>query len=458
MTNALSGLASGLDTTSLIQSMMAAASQPKTLLDQQITAEQTTVGDLQKLNAAFASLAQLTDPFTGTPLAAFAVASSQASTATATADATATPGQLSFTVDSLATRQVEVTGALAAWPTNPPGLTIVAADGTRTSITPGSSSLDSVAQAINAAGAGVTALTVKAGTDAAGNALYRLQLSSSQTGADAAFSVLDANGADIMAQPGGAVVSTAQDAQLTLWPGTAAAQTVTSSSNEFDDLMPGVDVTVAQTSSEPVTLSVDQDLDAEAQTVSTLVSSVESILSGIAQGAATTTTTDSSGNTSVVFGSFTADGTVRQAGSALTDAMTLDVNGVSPSSIGIELDKDGSITFDQDTFEAAMASDPQGTTQLFTAISARVNAASTQASDPYTGTISSEITSDNDSITAMQTKSDDMQTLLDQQQATLQQQFAYMETMMSQIQSQGSYVQSYIDALSGTSSSSSSSK
>jgi flagellar hook-associated protein 2 len=451
----LSGLSSGLDTTSVIQSLMAAASQPKTQLDAQITTQQSTVADLQKLNAAFASLAQLTDPFTGTSkLDSFAVSSSQASVATATADDGAAPGTLSFTVDALASRQVEVTGALAAWPTNPPALTIVAADGTSTSVSPTSNSIDSVVQAINAAGAGVSALKVKAGTDASGNALYRLQLSSSQTGANAAFTVLD-GGEDVVTRTGGTVVSSAQDAQLTLWPGTGAAQTVTSASNEFDDLMPGVDVTVAATSSAPVTLDVAQDLDAEAKTVSTLISSVQSILSGITQGASTTTTTDSSGNTSVVFGSFTADGTVRQASRALTDAMTLDVNGVSPSSIGIELQKDGSITFDQDAFETAMSSDP-GTSQLFDAIVGRVNAAATQASDPFDGTLTAEITSDNDSISAMQKKSDDMQTLLDQQQTTLQQQFAYMETMMSQIQSQGSYVQSYIDALTGSSSSSSS--
>lgn len=454
MTTPLTGLSSGLDTTSLIQSLMAVAEQPKTLLDQQITAEQSTVADLQKLNSAAASLAQLTDPVTGSStLAAFQVTSSQASVATATAGTGATPGDIGFTVDRVAARQVEVTGPLSAWPTNPPALTIVAADGTSTSVTPSSDSLDSVVQAINSAGAGVTAVKVKAGTDATGNALYRLQLSSSQTGADAAFTLLD-GGQDVLATTGGTVVSTAQDAQLTLWPGTAAAQTVTSSTDRFASLLPGVDVTVAATSSTPVTLSVGQDLGTEAQTVSTLVSSVESILSGIKQGQATTTTTDSSGNTSVTFGSYTADGTVRQLASDLTDALTLDVNGVSASSIGIELEKDGTITFDQDAFEAAMSNDPQGTTQLFGALVARVNAVATTASDPYDGTLTAEITSDNGSITAMQQKSDDMQTLLDQQQANLQQQFAYMETMMSQIQSQGSYVQSYIDALTGASGSS----
>jgi flagellar hook-associated protein 2 len=455
---ALSGLVSGMDTTSVIQSLMSAASQPKALLDQQIATQKSTVSNLQSLNSAFAQLAQLTDPLTGdSQLAAFTASSSDDSVASATADSTASPGQLSFTVDALATRQVEVSGPLSVWPTDPPAITIVAADGTATPVTPSSNSLDDIVQAINAAGAGVTALKVQAGTDASGNPLFRLQLSSTQTGANAAFTVLD-GGQDTMTQTGGTLISGAQDAQLTLWAGTGAAQTVTSASNEFDNLIPGVDVTAAATSTAPVTLTIGQDLDTEGKTVSTLVSSVQSILSGITKGQASTTTTDASGNTTTVFGPYTGDSTVRQAARDITDAVTLDVNGLSPSSIGINLAKDGSISFDSDAFSAAMAKDPTGTTQLFDTIVSRVNAVSTQISDPYDGILTDEISSDNDSISAMQDRSDDMQALLDQQQLNLQQQFAYMETMMSQINSQGSYLQSYISALDGSSSSSSSSK
>ncbi|HEY0249287.1 MAG TPA: flagellar filament capping protein FliD [Gryllotalpicola sp.] len=459
----LSGLASGLDTASLIQSLMAAASQPQSLLDQQITTQKNTVGDLQSLNALFASLASDTGKFTATAgLGAYTATISDPSVATATADTTAAAGDLSFTVDRLASRQVEVTGPLNAWPSSPPALTIVAADGTHTSVTPNSTSLDSVVSAINASGAGVTAVKVKAGTDSDGNALYRLQLSSSQTGANGAFTVYAGTpdevaagtATDLAAQPGAATISTAQDAQLTLWPGTAAAQTVTSSTNEFADVLPGADVTASAVSATPVTLSVNQDLKTESGTASSLVATVSNILQTIAKGSATTTTTDDSGNTDTVFGSFTADSTVRGAGQQLSDALTLDVDGVSPSSIGIDLAKDGTISFDQDAFQAAMTADPQKTTQIFDAIVARVNTATKQVSDPFTGTLTDEINSDNDSIDSMQQKSDDMQTLLDQQQTTLQQQFAYMETMMSQFQSQGSYLQQYVDALSSSSSSS----
>jgi flagellar hook-associated protein 2 len=463
----LSGLSSGLDTTSVIQALMAAASAPQTLLNKQIAGEQTTVADLQKLNSAFASLATLTDKFTGTPLTALSASSSNSAAATVTADDTAAAGGISFTVDALASRQVMVTGPLASWPATPPALTIVSADGVSTDVTPSSNSLDSVVQAINASGAGVTAVKVAAGADASGNALYRLQLSSSQTGANAAFSVYAGTAADVAAGTaadlataisGTTTISSAQDAQLTLWPGTAAAQSVTSATNTFADVLPGVDVTVQGVSADPVTVSVDEDLDTEAGNAATLVNSVQSLLAGIKQGQTAATSTDSSGNTTTVFGSFTGDSTVRQAGRDLTDALTMPVNGVSPSSIGIQLDKDGNVSLDQDAFEAAMTKDPAGTSAMFGAITARINAVATQVSDPFDGTLTGEITSENQNISAMQDRSTNMQRLLDQQQQTLQNSFDYMETMMSQIQSQGSYIASYISALNGSSSSSSSSK
>jgi len=450
----LSGLSSGLDTTSVIQALMAAASAPQTLLNKQIAGEQTTVADLQKLNGAFASLATLTDASTGTRLTAFSASSSNSAAATVTADDTAAAGGISFTVDRLASRQIMVTGPLASWPSTPPALTIVSADGVSTGITPSSDSLDSVVQAINASGAGVTAVKVAAGADASGNALYRLQLSSSQTGADAAFSVYAGTAADLAtAISGTTTISSAQDAQLTLWPGTAAAQSVTSATNAFAEVLPGVDVTAQGVSTEPVTVSVDEDLDTEAGNAATLVNSVQSVLAGIKQGQSAATSTDSSGNTTTVFGSFTGDSTVRQAGRDLTDALTMPVNGVSPSSIGIQLDKNGNVSLDQDAFEAAMTKDPAGTSAMFGAITARVNAVATQVSDPFDGTLTGEITSENQNISAMQDRSTNMQRLLDQQQQTLQNSFDYMETMMSQIQSQGSYISSYISALNGSSSS-----
>lgn len=455
--NALSGLASGLDTSGIIASLMTAAKQPQVLLQQQITTAQSNVTSLQTLNTQFATLSTAIESFTGSnTLQAYTTSVSQPGAATATASSTASVGSIGFTVDALAQQQVLVTAPYTSWPSSPPAFTFTSGDGTVTSVTAASQNLDDVIAAINGSTAGMTAQKVQAGTDGSGDPVYRLQLASNQSGIAGEFTVTDAtSGQDLSAQPGAAITSQAQDAQLTLWPGTAAAQTITSSSNDFTDVLPGVKITATQTSTTPVTVTVAQDLTTEAGTVGSLVSSVTTVLNTIDTGTATATQTNADGSTQVVFGPFTADSTVRGARQDLVDAMTLDVNGTSPSTIGIELDEKGNISFDSASFTAAMQKDPVGTTSLFNTIMGRVDTLAKQVSDPYTGTLTSEISNDNDAIDAMQTKSDSMTDLLNQQQSNLEQQFAYMETMMSQIQSQGSYLQSYFDAVDSSSSSSS---
>lgn len=453
-TTALSGIASGLDTTSIINSLMAAAAQPQVLLQTQIATASNKVSSLQSLNALFAKLASDTDRFTGSSasLAAFTASTGDSAVATASADPTATAGSITFTVDQIASAQTTVTGAMASW-AGTPSLTITDSAGNATTVTAVSNSISDVVYAINHSDAGVTAQQVRAGTDGSGNPLYRIQFSSNETGAAAGFTVADSSGQDLVASGQATTVSTAQDAQLTLWAGTSAAQTVTSSSNTFSEVMPGVTLTAVSASTATQTVVISQDVDTEASTANSLVAAIQNILSAIDSGTKTTTTTDANdGGTDVVFGPFTADSNIRDARQQLSDALTGAVNGISPSQFGIVLNKDGTVTFDKDAFTTAMTSDPRGTADMFNQIVARVNSVASAVSDPLDGSITSEINNQNDDIDAMQQKSDDMTTMLNQQQATLQQQFAYMETMMSQIQSQGSYLQSYFDSQSSSSS------
>ena len=143
-----------------------------------------------------------------------------------------------------------MTAAQSAWATNPPVLTIVGSDGTQHEVTAASTSIADVVNAINGAKAGVTAVQVAAGTDSSGATLYRIQLTSA-TGAANAFSIYDGSAAsvtagtatDLLTQTGAATVSQAQDAEAVLWGGTGAEQTVTSSTNTFQNLLPGVNFT-----------------------------------------------------------------------------------------------------------------------------------------------------------------------------------------------------------------------
>lgn len=450
----IDGLVSGLDTTSLINSLMTAESQPQTLLKTKVTDTQTNITALQGLNTQVASLATLaTSAKSPTALSLFTT-STTSTAVTAKAGVTAAPGSFDLVVGQVAQAKVGVSQAFTA-ATAPAALTIVSASGASTSITPKSSSLDDIVTAVNASSAGVKALKVAAGKDADGNAQYRLQFSSTATGATADFQVYSGTPADVsdgsatnlLTAPGAAVIKQAQDASVTLYAGTTAEQTITSSTNTFTDLLPGVDVSVTKASSDPVTVSVAQDSSGAASIASGLVSGINGVLALIATKSAVVNSTDSSGNNVVSGGPFTGDSTVRSVNQALVTAASMPVNGHSPSEIGVSITKDGTFEFDQDKFSAALAADPAGTQSMLATLAGRVADAATQASDKYTGQLTSVITGQQSIVTDLNKQVDEWSLRLTNRRAALEKTYSTLETQLSTLNSQSSSLTSALAGL-----------
>jgi flagellar hook-associated protein 2 len=455
MTTGIDGLSSTLDTTSLINSLIAVDAQPQNQLKAQVSDASKLVSSLQGLNTQISGLATLANSTAAAGALDLYTATSSSSGVTATASSGATIGSIDLTVTQLAQGQSGVTAAMADWGTKPTALTIVGSDGTATDITPASNSLDDIVAAVNAAGKGVTAMKVASGT-VGGVQQYRLQFSSTDTGAASAFTIYAGTSADVtggtatnLLDPasGAAVLHTAQDAQVSLWAGTSAAQTISSSTNTFDNLLPGVSVTVSAASTTPVTLSVARDAAKTADTASTFVSSLTAIFATIKTQSAVVQSTDANG-VPVTSGSvFTGDGTIRNVNQSLLDAATLPVNGHSPSEIGISITKDGTITFDQDKFTAALAADPANVQSVMQAIATRVAAAATAASDPVDGSITAKITGQNSSIKTMSDQIDNWDIRLAARRAALEQTYAQMEVTLGNLKSQSSYLASQLSGL-----------
>ena len=194
----------------------------------------------------------------------------------ATAGAGANPGSLDVTVTKLAQSQIHVSDAVTEWADSK--LAIKSADGTKTTtIVADSNSLDDVIKAVNASDTGVKAVKV-----ATGDGKFRVQFSSTETGAKNAFTVTKADGTDESLK----VIRKAEDAELTLWAGTDAEQKVNSTTNTFTSLLPGVDITVSKTSAEPVTVSVARDTEATSKVASDLVNSLNELFKFIATNSA----------------------------------------------------------------------------------------------------------------------------------------------------------------------------
>lgn len=447
----IDGLASGLDTTTLITQLMQLEARPQVLLKNKVSESQTLVSALQQLNTRVATLGSAAEK-AALP-AAFNVfkATSSSTDVTTTAGSTASAGSMDITVDRLAQNQVSVTAAMTAWPDSPPVITVTGADGTATEITAATSSLDDMVTAINSSESGVTALKVASGVNANNEPQYRLQLSSADAGASGAFTVHRGNAADtaagtatnLLTETGAAEVRAAQDAQVTLWAGTAAAQAVTSSSNMFSNLLPGVDVTAAKVSTDPVTISVGRDQAATTKTAKDLVDSLAGVLGYIATNSSVTTS-ESTGSSVARAGLFTGDSGVRGISARILSAATAPVDGRSPSEFGITLTRTGSVEFDADKFGKALAEDPAAVQGMLSEIASRVAGVAKETSDKFDGAITLRIQGQESEVKELNTQVAEWDRRLETRRSTLERTYTNLEVQLSQLQSQGDWLTSQL--------------
>jgi len=436
----LDGLASGLDTTALISSIMQVDAIPQTLLKNKSSDIQSMVSALQGLNSKVAALAtQATAAAKPGALDLYSATTSSDKVVAATT-AAATAGSIDFQVNTLAQSQVTVTNKVVGWPYT---TMTINSGGQAYTVTPLTSSLDDVVTAVNAAGAGVTASKVSVG-----GGEFRLQFAATKSGSAGAFTISDAGTTFTD-------VKTAQDAEIALWPGTAAAQTVKSSTNTFADLLPGVSVTAKEVTGAPVTLTVARDDAGITKLASNLVDGVNGIFSLIASKSAVSSTTNTSGTTTSA-GVFAGDSTVRSVNQSILSAASLPVGTppTSPSEIGISITKTGSMEFDATKFGAALAADPAGTAAKVQEIAGRIAAAATAVSDKYDGTLTKSITGQQSEVRDLADRISDWDTRLASRKATLQRTYSGLEVALSNMKAQQSWLTSQLAGLSSGSSSS----
>lgn len=433
----LDGLASGLDTTALISSVMQVEAIPQTLLKYKSQDLQSMVSALQGLNSKVAALAtQATAAAKPGALDLYA-ATTSSDKVVATTTTAAKAGSIDFQVNKLAQTQVTVTpkvNAVVGWPHT---TMTINSGGIDYTIEPLSSNLDDVVKSVNAAGAGVTASKV-----AVGGGEFRLQFTATKSGEAGAFTISD---------PGTTFtnVKAAQDAEIALWPGTAAAQTVKSSTNTFADLLPGVSITAKEVTAAPVTLTVARDDAGITKLASELVSGVNGIFAYVAGKTAVTSTTNTSG-TSTTAGIFAGDSAVRSVNQNLLSAASLPVGTPprSPSEIGISITKTGTMQFDENKFSAALAADPAGTAAKVEEIAKRIAAAATAASDKYDGTLTKKITGQESEVRDLADRISDWDSRLESRKATLQRTYSGLEVALSNMQAQQSWLTAQLGGLS----------
>ena len=175
-----------------------------------------------------------------------------------------------------------------------------------------------------------------------------------------------------------------------------------------------------------------------------IVGTLTLVMADIDSRSATTTTVKADGTTGVQGGLLTGDTSTSQFRSQLMQAATYPVNGVSPSSVGIILGRDGSVTFDADKFASALKKDPVGTATFVQTLAQRVQDTADAISDPYVGALTSRIKSQDSLVKQYTTQIADWDTRLDLRRSTLQATYSNLEVKLQSLNSQSSWLSSQL--------------
>lgn len=435
---ALDGLSSGLDTTALINALMDAEAIPQNILKNKVSSTQTMISALQALNTKVASLADLAGTAAKPDSLQLFTTTSSSDAVKATAGSGAAPGSIDFKVNQVAQAQVSVSAAVSEWTES--SFTITTGNGPAVEITADSTSLDDVVRAINNSESGVKAVKV-----AADDGKFRIQFAAAKTGDEGKFEISGT------AMPAFTEVKSAQNASITLWAGTDAEQTVTSATNTFDDLLPGVDITVTKATTEAVTVNVARDVAGAGRVAKNLVDSLNGLFTFISSNSAVTSVTDGGATKAMIF---TGDSTARDVNQRILSAATLPVNGKSPSEFGISINKSGTIDYDAEKFQKALAENPAVVEAALQEIASRINTAAAGLSDKYDGQITARIKGQESTVTRLGDQVEDWDRRLATRRATLEKTYAAMEVQLSSLNSQSSWLTAQLSSLPSTNSSS----
>ncbi|MGY1715964.1 flagellar filament capping protein FliD [Geodermatophilus sp. SYSU D01106] len=442
----VSGLSSGLDTTTIISQLMQLEAQPQALLKAKLTDTKADASAYRTVNSVFTTLQSAAETLTKANTWAPVKASSSIASVTVSATAGAATGQVSFRVDSLAASHVLVSST--TWTPSATAMTLTIGDKDNDTVAkdvelPANATLEQAVTAINAANAGVTATAVSTGNG------FRLQLTSKTSGADGEFT--------LSGGPAFSLFTQAADAKLTVGAGGPYEYAVTSTSNTFTDLMPGTTFTVSK-AGENATVTVGSDPSALTSAVQALVTAANNAVTNI-----TTYSDNSAGSTAVLRG----DSSLRALAGQIADAVAYAVGEDGSAAVaGLQLTRDGKLVFDSTAFTAALAADPAKAQRLLNGsgtdttavpgVAQRLLAVAKSATDTTTGTLVTLANGKDSQAQEIQKRVEDWDLRLQLREKTLTAQFTAMESALGKLKNQSTWLSSQLSALPSWSKSSSS--
>jgi len=441
------GIATGLDTDTLVQQLLAVERKPITLLQTKQVKLHAVSTAFQDLNSKLAGLKSkvdaLKDPATFFSRSATSSADTVAEAAVGPGSAT---GTYTLTVSGLARGSIATAASTRGALTD----TVATADGSVqfrvgtsgpvvTLPVTTTTTLDQLVRAINDTKAGAKASAVNVGTAAA--PAYRLTLTTTATGAANDIVIL-ADGTDL----GLTKTQTAVDAAFSV----SGIGSFTRPSNSFSDVIEGVTVTLkAGTGSTDLAVKVDTGgTQARVQGFIDAYNDVVRTIDGQTSGS-------KGSDGKLTPGAFTGDAVPRQIRNRLASLIATSVPGgvATLSRIGITTAKNGTLTLDAAAFQKALNDDPDGVSVLFggtgttDGVADLLSRALDQATRAVTGTIAVRQDGINATIRSVQAQIDGALARLEGTERTLRARFTNLETVVARLQRTGTALLNSLQSL-----------
>lgn len=450
------GLASGLDTKSIIAQLLAIEQRPISLLQAKKSSFQTKkslYGDLEtKLDKLFdtAKGLRLSSSF----LEFNVKTSDDDKFLKASASSTATAGKYDVEILQLAQARTRTTlgsvdsdttrhgsGLLRFDFADAPSVFVNVPDSVEEP-----SSLDNIAAAINDADSGLQASVVNTGI---GNSPYKLVVKSTETGEENDFTV--------STDTANAALQSLAD-ELTADNAIAALDSrakidgieVQRSSNTLSDLIDGVtiDLGAVHTATEKkTTITVTPDTEETGEKVKAFVDAYNEVLDFIAEQQKLITSGDSSSeddDEEVKANPLFGESALRTIRSTLRNIVGGSVDGNEAyalfSQIGIESDRDGKLTFNKSEFDAAVTKDPTAVRNIFAAddigIANKIYTTIDQWTDSIDGLLATRKQGIDRTVKDINSQIERAEEKMDRYQVFLTQKYANLEVTLGRLNSQ----------------------
>ncbi len=450
------GVGSGLNVSSIVTQLVAAAQQPQqTIITNQQTAANAKISALGSLSSLLgtlqSSITSLTSTSTG--VTQLTATSGNTSAFSATASGNAVPASYNIQVMALAQASKIATQDFSSSSSTVGDGTVTIGVGSNSfsvTLAPGSDSLAALASAINGApdNKGVSASLI---TDSGG---VRLMLTAQQAGNAGALTLssADSNGASFVST---SQVQPAQQAHIKV-----DGFDYYGDSNTVSNAISGVTINLQATSTTAAPLTLAYNQQAAASAVQSFVSAYNAVVQNIASQAGYNSSTQTAGP---LLANPLVQSLTRQLGSIVGSAYSgTGGNYNLLSQIGITLNADGTLSSDSTKLNNALSADPTSVQKLF-ASSGGVGTAMNNALNGFlgaggtTGSIAASTKNLQQTLTNLSQQQTALSARMKVYQSQLYAQYSALDTLMSNMKSTSSFPTQQFNAMNGTSSSSSSS-